>query len=90
MISFCFELHTLSFNLHLHSHNSCCAKNFVSFAPDSKLNTFACIFFTLFETQIQAHCSSIMLQPLSNLLTLKINGSKRILREFISTIDDKH
>ena len=45
---FCFELHTLPFNPHLHEDDSCWTKNLVSFTPDIKLNTFKFMFFFFF------------------------------------------
>ena len=59
---FCFQLHTLSFSPHLHSHESCWTRILISFIPDIKLDTFAFIFFTFFRTQTRACESSVVLQ----------------------------
>ena len=37
---FCFKLHTLSFNPHLHSHDSCWTENLVSFTPRHEIKDF--------------------------------------------------
>ena len=71
---FYFELHTLSFNLHLHSHDSCWTKNLVSFTSDITLNTFTCIFFSLFGIHARVIWSSIVLQLSPHLLRLKVKG----------------
>ena len=55
-------------------HDSHRTKNLVSFTPDIRLNTFKFIFFTLLGIQTRAYRSSLVLQLLSYLLTLTING----------------
>ena len=71
---FCFELHTLWFNLHSHQHDSYWTTNFVSFTLYMKLDIFTFIFFRLFEIQTRAYGSSIVLQFPPHLLILTING----------------
>lgn len=52
---FCIELHTLSFNPHLHSHESCWTKSLVWITLDTNVNTLTFIFFTLIETHTDMH-----------------------------------
>ena len=81
---FCGELHTLSFNPHLHSHDSCWSEYVVLFTPAIKLYIFRIKLISLFGTQTQAYGSSIVLQIPAHLLTLTINRQKRVLLEFTS------
>lgn len=80
---FCNQLHTLSFNLQLQSHNSCWTKCFVSFAPIDKLYTFRNMFYTLFGTQTRAWLSLIVLKLSKHLLTLTLYGLRRVSLKFI-------
>ena len=74
LFHFYFELHTLLFNPHLHSRDSCCTENLLHLLLT--LNTFTFIFFLLFETQARAYGSSVVLQfPLD----------KKVSSEFILT-----
>ena len=73
---FCFQLHTLPINSHLHEHKQRSTINLVSFIPEIKLNAFIFIFFTFFETQTRAYGSLIVLQPINN-------NSKWIKKSFI-------
>ena len=54
--NFCFELHTLSFDPHLHSQDSCWTKNLVLFTLDIKLNTFTFIFLNFIWNTNLGHC----------------------------------
>ena len=68
---FCFELHTLSFNLYLHPHNWRGIKNLVSFILYVK---YFCIhIFTLSGTHTRAYGSSVVFQLSSYLLTFIVN-----------------
>ena len=79
---FCCELHTLSFDQYLQSHDSCWIKNIVLFILDIKSNTFTFIIFT-FGTHIRAYGSIIALHIPPHLLTLTVNGLKRVSLKFI-------
>ena len=79
---FCCELHTLSLDQYLYSHDSCWIKNLVLFILDIKSNNSTFIIFT-FGNHVRAYGSIIALHIPPHLLTLTVNGLKRVSLKFI-------